>query len=71
MCLELLGEIPSADYLEGLRLKIIWLERTFTILPQNPSIRDIECATRAYILRLIGGMLMPDKSSNRVHLMYF
>jgi len=30
----------------------------------------LQCFTRAYILRLIGGILMPDKSSQNVFLMY-
>ena len=70
VCLELLGEIPLADYLDSSRLEKIWLGRTLATLPENPTIQDIKGAVRAYILCLIEGILMLDKSSNRVHLMY-
>ncbi|KAF7802827.1 serine/threonine-protein phosphatase 7 long form-like protein [Senna tora] len=39
-------------------------------LSTNPTNVDIEHFARAYILKLIGGYLMPDKSSKEVYLMY-
>ncbi|MFQ6640262.1 hypothetical protein Gotur_014766, partial [Gossypium turneri] len=28
------------------------------------------CAARAYIMHIIGGVLMPDSNNNNVHIMY-
>ncbi|MFQ6653057.1 hypothetical protein Gotur_024644, partial [Gossypium turneri] len=28
------------------------------------------CAARAYIMHILGGVLMPDANNNKVHLMY-
>ncbi|KAF7806810.1 serine/threonine-protein phosphatase 7 long form-like protein [Senna tora] len=58
--------------LRGQRLSMKWLEETFSFanFPLNPTNDDIEHFARAYILKLIGGYLMPDKSSKEVYLMY-
>jgi len=39
-------------------------------IDDNSSIEVIDAHARAYILGLIGGVLMPDKTGNKVHLMY-
>ncbi|KAH1254570.1 Serine/threonine-protein phosphatase 7 long form [Glycine max] len=39
-------------------------------LPMEPTQQQLEAHCKAYILRLIGGVLMPNKMGNRVHLMY-
>jgi hypothetical protein len=39
-------------------------------LPENFTAFDVEQRARAYIMKLIGGLLMPDKSSARTHLRY-
>ncbi|XP_038999034.1 serine/threonine-protein phosphatase 7 long form homolog [Hibiscus syriacus] len=69
-CQNLLGVVPPEEHLNGSRVKLTWLQSTFQHLPENASEKDIKYAARAYILRLIGGVLMPDKSGNLVHLMY-
>ncbi|KAH1233919.1 Serine/threonine-protein phosphatase 7 long form [Glycine max] len=39
-------------------------------LPEEPTTHQLQCRCRAYIMYMIGGALIPDKSGNRVHLMY-
>ncbi|KAH1198158.1 Serine/threonine-protein phosphatase 7 long form [Glycine max] len=39
-------------------------------LPAKPTQQQLEAHYRAYILWLIGGVLMPDKMGNQVHLVY-
>ena len=41
-----------------------------TPLPEEPTIHQLQCKCRAYIMHMIGGALIPDKSGNIVHLMY-
>ena len=47
-----------------------WLDQTFSQFPDEPTDDQIQHFARAYILKLIGGYLMPDKSSSDVYLMY-
>ncbi|KAF7843762.1 serine/threonine-protein phosphatase 7 long form-like protein [Senna tora] len=72
VCLGLLGHTPPEGKLRGQRLSMKWLDETFSFanFPLNPTIDDIEHFARAYILKLIRGYLMPDKSSKKVYLMY-
>ncbi|KAL4272632.1 hypothetical protein GQ457_13G014830 [Hibiscus cannabinus] len=65
---ELLGVDPVD--LDGGRVLITWLDQHFTDLPNDASIQHKEQFARAHILRFIGGILMPDKSRNKVHLMW-
>ncbi|KAH1212614.1 Serine/threonine-protein phosphatase 7 long form [Glycine max] len=39
-------------------------------LSEEPTTHQLQCRCRAYIMYMIGGALIPDKSRNRVHLMY-
>ncbi|KAH1214924.1 hypothetical protein GmHk_13G036181 [Glycine max] len=39
-----------------------------TPLPEEPTIHQLQCKCRAYIMHMIGGALIPDKSGNIVHL---
>ncbi|KAF7844642.1 serine/threonine-protein phosphatase 7 long form-like protein [Senna tora] len=72
VCEGLLGQTPLEGKLKGQRLSMKWLDDTFSFanFPPNPTAVDIEHFARAYILKLIGGYLMPDKSSKEVYLMY-
>ena len=45
-----------------------WLRRTFDDLALGAPIEIIVCHTRAYILHLLGGLLMADKLGARDHL---
>ena len=67
---ELFGVIPPENFIQGSTIKMTWLVEMSRYIPEHATERQLESATRAYILRIIGGMLMPDKSGNRVHLMY-
>ncbi|CAL0316475.1 unnamed protein product [Lupinus luteus] len=71
LCHELLGKIPiEGKDMRGCELKLLWLIQNFSTLPTNPSQLQLEQYCRAHILHIIGGELIPDKSNNRVHLMY-
>ncbi|XP_039123408.1 serine/threonine-protein phosphatase 7 long form homolog [Dioscorea cayenensis subsp. rotundata] len=68
LCAELLGVVPPAEQRKGQSITLTWLEETFGMMSYDAGQRQIECYARAYILRLIGCVLMPDMSQNRVHL---
>ncbi|KAF7814642.1 serine/threonine-protein phosphatase 7 long form-like protein [Senna tora] len=70
LCEELLGIIPPPNKLAGQRLSLAWLAENFTDLAEDANDAQVQQFARAYILRLIGGYLMPDKSSRNVYLMY-
>ena len=70
LCQYLLGVIPPPDQLDGQRLSVTWLAETFNHLEDNADDENIRRFTRAYIMRLIGGYLMPDRTGHRVPLMY-
>ncbi|CAL0312758.1 unnamed protein product [Lupinus luteus] len=71
LCYDLLGKIPiEGQDMRGCELKLLWLIQNFTTLPTNPSQLQLEQYCRAHILHIIGGELIPNKSNNRVHLMY-
>ncbi|KAL4296680.1 hypothetical protein GQ457_12G018070 [Hibiscus cannabinus] len=65
---ELLGVDPVD--LDSDRVHITWLDQNFSNLPTNASTLIKEQFDRAHILQVIGGILMPDKSRNKVHLMW-
>ncbi|KAF1864589.1 hypothetical protein Lal_00039218, partial [Lupinus albus] len=63
ICEELLGKVLGDEQdMKGYELKLTWLFDNFETLTPRP--------TKARILYMIGGELLPDKSNNRVHLMY-
>ncbi|XP_039123336.1 protein MAIN-LIKE 1-like [Dioscorea cayenensis subsp. rotundata] len=68
VCAELLGVVPPAEQRKGQSITLTWLEETFGMLSYDAGQRQIECYAHAYFLRLIGCVLMPDMSQNRVHL---
>ncbi|KAL5179202.1 Serine/threonine-protein phosphatase 7 long form [Glycine soja] len=71
LCDELLGEVPPENARKGATLKLTWLLSILRApLPEEPTIHQLQCMCRAYIMYVIGGALIPDKSRNRVHLMY-
>jgi hypothetical protein len=69
-CQELLGQIPPENQMVGQSVKLKWLKDTFADIPSNATTEQVKMHCRAYMLRLIGGLIIPDKSGNRVHLMY-
>ena len=70
LCQYLLGVTPPPELLDGQRLSVPWLAETFHELADDADDETVRCFARAYILRLIGGYLMPDRTGHRVSLMY-
>nr|XP_004490105.1 protein MAIN-LIKE 2-like [Cicer arietinum] len=70
VCQEYLGVIPPEGATKGNFIKLKWIKDTFDNVGENASEVEKQASCRAYILRMIGGLLMPDKSNNRVHLKY-
>ncbi|KAL5177683.1 Serine/threonine-protein phosphatase 7 long form [Glycine soja] len=68
---ELLGEVPPKNASKGAALKLTWLLSILhTSLPKEPTIHQLQCRCKTYTMFMIGGALIPDKSGNRVHLIY-
>ena len=53
----------------GITLKLKWLKENMLTLPAKPT-QQLATNCRAYILGLMGGILMLDKLGNKVHMMY-
>ncbi|KAK5819264.1 hypothetical protein PVK06_024241 [Gossypium arboreum] len=70
LCYSLLGASPGDDESNLSGLKFTWLKANFQHLADNATEEELMCAARAYIMHIIGGVLMPDVNNNRVHLMY-
>ena len=71
ICHELLGEVPPENARKGVALKLTWLLSMLRApLLEEPTTHQLQCRCRAYIMYMIGSTLIPDKSRNRVHLMY-
>ncbi|KAE8715749.1 putative respiratory burst oxidase-like protein H-like [Hibiscus syriacus] len=68
MCIDYLGAAPPE--FNGGRIALSWLKANFEVLNENASEDQAKACARAYILRIIGGILMPDKSRNQVHCMW-
>ena len=68
---ELLGEVPPDNAHKEVTLKLTWLLSILrTSLPEEPTIYQLQCMCRAYIIYMIGNTLIPDKSGNKFHLIY-
>ena len=67
---EQLGVRPDEHVIVGTRLRLTWMTQHFAVLPPAAQPLAITFFTRAYILRLIGGVLFPDHSQNLVSLVY-
>jgi len=71
MCETLLGIIPvKGESIIGSMIKLKWLRDNLFPIDENSGIEVIHAYARACILGLIRGVLMPDKTGNKVHLMY-
>ncbi|KAE8671571.1 Cytochrome P450 87A3 [Hibiscus syriacus] len=69
LCKLYLGGIPSN--FNGCRIPLSWLARNFRQLSDNYSEEHVQIFSQSCILQLIGGILMPDKSRNQVHCLWF
>ena len=70
MCVEYIGIVPPENALVGSTLKLKWLKVNMFNLPAEHTPQQLATHYKAYILGLIGVVLMLDKSGDRVHLMY-
>ncbi|KAH1039958.1 hypothetical protein J1N35_041701 [Gossypium stocksii] len=59
VCQQLLGSVSNTIY--GVKIDMNWLKRNFGWLDAKSSEVEREQHARAYILMIIGGLLMPDK----------
>ena len=72
MCLRLLGFEPDAHFFDHSRLRIECLDdryRHFHIADDAPE-EMVQQYVRGQVLRLLGGVLLPDTSSNKMKLMF-
>ncbi|XP_040956148.1 protein MAINTENANCE OF MERISTEMS-like [Gossypium hirsutum] len=70
LCYQLLGDSSEdgESYFSG--LKFTWLKAKFGQLSATATEGKLMCAARAYIMHIVGGVLMPDANNDNVHLMY-
>ncbi|XP_052489931.1 serine/threonine-protein phosphatase 7 long form homolog [Gossypium raimondii] len=70
LCYILLGDLPDDDESNFSGLKFTWLKGKFGHLSANATEGKLMCAARAYIMHIIGGVLMPHSNNNKVHIMH-
>ncbi|XP_040957886.1 protein MAINTENANCE OF MERISTEMS-like [Gossypium hirsutum] len=70
VCYQLLGESPEDGdkYFSG--IKFTWLKAKICGLSATATEGELMCAARAYIMHMIGAVLMPDANGDSVHLSY-
>ncbi|XP_039051855.1 protein MAIN-LIKE 2-like [Hibiscus syriacus] len=66
---QVLGIWPPFDAIDDFRVRITWLESKFQVTDETTD-EVVIFASRAYLLQLIGGVLLPDKSGNLEHTQY-
>ncbi|XP_017416446.1 protein MAIN-LIKE 1-like [Vigna angularis] len=69
-CQQLLGDVPPENNVKGNIIKLSWLNNTFRHLLHDATYQVIQQYARAYMLMIIGSIMMPDTSASMVHLMY-
>ena len=71
MCDTYLGVTPvKGESLIGSQVKLKWLRENMLLLSEEPTKEQLHGHCRAYILSLIRGVSMPDRTGNKVHLIY-
>ncbi|XP_022842150.1 protein MAIN-LIKE 2-like isoform X1 [Olea europaea var. sylvestris] len=70
LCIKYLGKLPDSGYASGGMVKLSWLKETFSQCPENASMEDVECHTRAYLLYLVGSTIFSTTTGNKVPVMY-
>ncbi|XP_016730654.1 protein MAIN-LIKE 1-like [Gossypium hirsutum] len=70
VCYQLLGESPEDGdkYFSG--IKFTWLKAKIRQLSVTATEGELMCVARAYIMHMIGAVLMPDANGDSVHLSY-
>ncbi|GFZ15688.1 hypothetical protein Acr_25g0000970 [Actinidia rufa] len=61
--------IPLAEKIDSGRLRMSWLRRTFDVLLEHADDVSVQCHARAYMLRLIGGLLLTNYSQTLEHVL--
>ncbi|KAK1354010.1 hypothetical protein POM88_047266 [Heracleum sosnowskyi] len=69
---EMFGKAPSEESkdLNGGRLKLSWLSKTFLMLPDDADEDEVIRHTHAFMLQLIGGVLFTDHQGSQIHCMF-
>ncbi|XP_016684207.1 protein MAINTENANCE OF MERISTEMS-like [Gossypium hirsutum] len=70
LCYQLLGDSlgDGESYFSG--IKFTWLKAKIRQLLATATEGELMCAARAYIMHMVGAVLMPDANGDNVHLMY-
>ncbi|KAG8486880.1 hypothetical protein CXB51_020362 [Gossypium anomalum] len=66
LCYSLLGASPGDAESTFSELKFTWLKANFQHLSDNATEEELVCAARAYIMHIIGGVLMPNSNNNKL-----
>ncbi|XP_016690702.2 protein MAINTENANCE OF MERISTEMS-like [Gossypium hirsutum] len=70
LCYELLGDSPGDGEKNFTGLQFTWLKAKFGQLSATATEGELMCAARAYIMHIVGGVIMSDANNDKVHLMY-
>ena len=70
MFLQLLGVAPAPEYFKKCLVRLKWLSQTFGAIPEDADEITVQRHARAFILRLIGGVIAPDHSGSLFRPMY-
>ncbi|XP_040944274.1 protein MAINTENANCE OF MERISTEMS-like [Gossypium hirsutum] len=70
LCYELLGDSPGDGEKNFTGLQFTWLKAKFGQLSATATEGELMCAARAYIMYIVGGVIMSDANNDKVHLMY-
>ncbi|KAG8483520.1 hypothetical protein CXB51_022373 [Gossypium anomalum] len=70
LCYSLLGASLGDAESTFSELKFTWLKAIFQYLSVSATEEELVCAAQAYILHIIGGVLMSNSNNNKVHLQY-
>ncbi|MFQ6629214.1 hypothetical protein Gotur_008343 [Gossypium turneri] len=66
ICYDLFDVVTETIY--GGQIEMAWLRNNFAELAEDSTKERRECYAWVYIFQIIGGLLMPDKSRNLIHL---
>ncbi|XP_025629601.1 protein MAIN-LIKE 1-like [Arachis hypogaea] len=70
-CEELLGEVPDGHVgTTKYNIKLKWLRSRLQQMPLDSPKEALVGYARCYIMYLLGGVLLPDKANNTVHVRY-
>ncbi|XP_040957829.1 protein MAINTENANCE OF MERISTEMS-like [Gossypium hirsutum] len=70
LCYQLLGDSLGDGESYFSDIKFTWLKAKIGQLSATATEGELICATRAYIMHMVGAVLMPDANDDNVHMMY-